>query len=282
MRVEEAVYNSLRHYPSLYKRDTYEESKREILHHYFIVLGSGIEWAYTKKPEDGGYLTEHEYYKRKKDEDGYPLQKYNKPYHKSGIKIDESYLKKCFEQKMFYVFPKVYGKADTLPIWEVDILTIWEDETDKIDTEIYDLSDVHREFSNTFYKFNPYPNFDKQFSPFWEGHRGSGGLKYIKDDWLEAAIEHLTDCKDFFENPETAATWVGKFNPRELKKDDEKWKLEGRKNGDRLLYYVSEKHWKGDYELLAKLMNEKQMNENLKFLNETLAKLDKIAKDRKA
>jgi hypothetical protein len=266
MRVDEAIYESLKEYPSLYVRPTYEESKRDILHHYFIVLGNGIDWAWTKNPEDGGYLTEPEYYKSKKDEDGYPLRKYNKPYNKSGIVIDEEYLVRCRTKRLFYVFSNdIHAFPKRHP-------RVWEDQIDTIDRKKYHLSEI-----DIHHTFHPYPNFQKGFSCFWENDYNSDGYKYIQEDWRLAAIEHLQYCKAWFENEdnikEDSKSHVSYFyNPESIEKRIAENK--GKKGFKQLSDYTKGFDWKGDFALLARLLNDKQLNSNLTFINETIERLE--------
>jgi hypothetical protein len=266
MKVEEVVYQSLRDHPTLYKRLTYEEARRDVLHHYFIVLGSGIEWAWTKVPEEGGYLTEHEFYKTKKNEDGYALQKYNKPYHKSGIVIDQEYLDKFFSQKLYYVWGKgEYG----IPNSRQEHPNVWEEDLHTVDLNRWIVHDV----AARDYPWQPYPNFKQTYSPFWED-----GCKYIQEDWRLAAIEHLEFCKDWFNTPENliaaAGTYTSYFNTAETIERSLR-ENEGKRGFLQREDYQRKYGWYGgDYSVLAELMNESYREECVEFIDETVDKLE--------
>src|SRR6218665_343241 len=62
MTVNDTVVKSVKSYPSLYLAKTFEESKFLVLHHYFCVLGNGIEWARNDNIHYG-YLTNQQYRK---------------------------------------------------------------------------------------------------------------------------------------------------------------------------------------------------------------------------
>lgn len=271
MKVDEAVYYSLKEHPTLYKKPTYEEARRCILHHYFIVLGSGIEWAWTKIPEDGGYLTEAEYYKTKKDEDGYALQKYNKPYNKSGIVIDQEYLDKFFSQKLYYV----WGRGEFgMPNISQKHPDVWEEDLHTIDLNRWEVCDV----ASGDYFWVPYPNFQKTYSPFWENKWNNNEWQYIQEDWRLAAIEHLEFCKNWFNTPENLLTAAGSHTSYFNTAETIERSLQENKGNKGFLQredYERKYDWSGsDYALLAARMNEHYRAECVEFIDETIVKLE--------
>lgn len=56
MRLKDYILKHTLEYPSLYLAHSYEESRLLVLEQCFLVLGNGLEWAHTKKPEQGGYM----------------------------------------------------------------------------------------------------------------------------------------------------------------------------------------------------------------------------------
>jgi hypothetical protein len=82
MKIADYISKQIQEHPSLYKDVDYEKSKLKVLNHTFFTIGNGLHTAYTEKPEEGGYITEHIYKKKK---DGY-AQFYNKPYGKEKYK----------------------------------------------------------------------------------------------------------------------------------------------------------------------------------------------------
>ena len=78
MKILDSVNESITQYPKLYLTKNYEHSKFLVLNHMFIVLGNGYEWAVTKNPKHGGYLTDEWEQKRT----------YNTPYGKKKCNVD--------------------------------------------------------------------------------------------------------------------------------------------------------------------------------------------------
>lgn len=261
MKVEEAVYASLVRCPTLYKRPSYEEAKRDVMHHYFIVLGNGLEWAHTKNPKHGGYLTGDKYYKR----DGEWVRKYDKPYHKSGVIIDQTYLDKFFSQKLYYVWAKDWTDGSGVTGKHPNV---WEEDLHTVDLTKWDLCEVNAGIFNS--DWEPYPNFDKKYSCFWEDK-----VKYIQDDWLEAAIEHLNVCKVWFLDDKKFVNSRYQVRANELEERHKNYKL----GCTDLLWYDKTFDWGGDFERLATLMNEKCRKESLQFIEETLGRLAQIQRN---
>jgi len=97
MKIADYISKQIQKHPSLYKDVDYEKSKLKVLNHTFFTIGSGLYTAYTEKPEEGGYITEHIYKKKK---DGY-AQFYNKPYGKEKYK---SIPKGYFDSKVYMIY----------------------------------------------------------------------------------------------------------------------------------------------------------------------------------
>lgn len=58
MKLEDYVKQSIVAYPILYLDKTYELSRLKVLNQIFLVLGNGMEWAWTKDPSKGGYMVD--------------------------------------------------------------------------------------------------------------------------------------------------------------------------------------------------------------------------------
>lgn len=205
VKVVDAINESITHYPSLYLKNTWEESRFDVLHHYFIILGAGVKWAYTKDPKAGGYLTTGGHYKK----NGEWVRKYDLPYGKEKFPLDSRFFKEpycelygldkkidfmlcpdlqsekkgCFLSEIPDNYVPAYGKHKR-PSKIAGVYTTYPD-NDRVG--MLGPQPKHR---------HPYPNFQKKYSIFWEP-----GAEYIQDDWREAAIEHLQFWLDYFNDP---------------------------------------------------------------------------------
>ena len=56
MTLEDAVALSIFHYPSLYSRTTFEESKTRVLDHYFLTIGNGIDYINPNNEKHAGWF----------------------------------------------------------------------------------------------------------------------------------------------------------------------------------------------------------------------------------
>ncbi len=281
MKVIDAVNSSIKRYPSLYLRQNWEDSKFAVLHHYFIILGTGVVWAITDQPEEGGYLTEPKYKKVKGEK--YPVRQLDRPYGQEVCKLDKRYYKESLyevcavdkemsqERKRYfrlldseYKQPKYVFQSDIkklkIPVRNVDPYR----EDSKHFLAIVNNSDINED------KGSPYPNFQKQYSCFWKPQ-----VEFIQDDWREAAIEHLTFWKEYFNDSERVKGYSSYPNPKDL--------------GEYILKHYSDKeNWiatvarqyefadfDGDFKKLAQHRWDKELLATQKFLKQTLHKLKK-------
>lgn len=220
MRVIDTVNKHLTAYPSLYLRKTWEESKFEILHHMFVVLGNGVEWAHTKDPHKGGYLTDPQSYKS----GGEWKRKYDLPYGKETFKLN----------------PKLFTE------------------------EIYEFGPISTN--------NPYPNFQKEYSCFWEP-----GFKYIQDDWRQAGYEHLLYWKNYFADDANTVDYHYRYKAKTVQEVIKNAK-EGAKGGNWVAYLRKQWEWptfdpnaNDDTNAADHWADEKK--KTLNFLDETLVRL---------
>jgi len=106
MKLKDHVEASITEYPSLYARSTYQESKLAVYDHLFLCIGTGYEWANTKDPKQGGYLT-------------YPVKKgYNIPYGRETFSNKD--LHRFFDKSEIYVSVRENKESFTEAkiIWE--------------------------------------------------------------------------------------------------------------------------------------------------------------------
>ena len=220
MNWTDTVNENIERWPTLFLRDTWEKSEFEVAHHYFIVLGNGLEWANTKDSSKGGYLISprnHRYqgeWKRNID----PPYRHNsktylnwwifdpalKKYHVSEIDHDESEERYFREKrsrsrnhvKKLFTEPEMYLSFDQNKILVVEYSTKYVKQLHKdyiwMAERIDATDDINRSSRS---EDGPYPNFQKKYSCFWEIDP-----QLIKPDWKEAGLAHLEFWKSWFDN----------------------------------------------------------------------------------
>lgn len=169
MKLEDSIYRSVLAYPSLYLKQTWQESRLSVLHQYFLVLGNGMVWAVGKNGKQEGYLTHSSHYKRNGDW----IRKIDPPYGKPTIKNKLS-------------FEEIWGYYITTEIdnIEEDRHGFWKDKNAEdlrklvhqriLEKDFYSLGELRE---------NPYP-FSENHWPF-----SKIDPKLIKPDWRAGMIE---------------------------------------------------------------------------------------------
>ena len=257
MTVIETVKNSIVKYPGPYACENFEDSKLNVLEQFFIVLGNGIEWAYTKDPKKAGYLTEPMHY-RKNDE---WTRKFDLPYGKRVCPVAN--IDRYFNEKMFTVYDKDYRtNHKTYYVFESDLGPYMDDAYMKLE------NDRNKRDS-------PYPNFQKQYSCFWEP-----GVEYIQEDWRLAGIQHLSYWQEYFKDPERVKTYshyhIGEKQVKSLQEYIEKYfQKEGKTIKQIAKEYEFPEFDGTNYQLMSAKRWEKELSSNLEFIEETIAKLSK-------
>ena len=217
MKVVDHVNQAINTYPSLYMLDNYENSTFAVLHHCLIVLGNGIEWADTGNPKTGGYLVQPRY--RKLHDDWMRIK--DKPYGKEKCELDP----RAFKEKTFYFEEIDTDRSDTLfLIGKSNFKTVFESDLKEL-KEKYKVCESHVDYVPGFHthwyfpinlydaRKNPYPNFQKKYSCFWEIEPG-----LIQEDWRVAGIEHLKFWQEYFNDPKRVKGYYRYKNLKELKK----------------------------------------------------------------
>ena len=99
MLLEDYIKKSISEYPSLYAKSNYKDSRISVLNQVFLVLGNGLDWAYTKNPKQGGYVVYPNYYKFKGDY----KRKYDLPYGKE--KYEGPDIERFFHEMYIEIYP---------------------------------------------------------------------------------------------------------------------------------------------------------------------------------
>jgi hypothetical protein len=311
MKIKDYINKKITEYPIIYLKEDYETSKFSVLHHIFIVLGNGCKWAYTKSPNKGGYLTDPKYYKKHDeyirkydqpygkekheldsrmftedvyelsvlDNNGYPKPDYSKPsrlYFSSNLKdIDVNYID---------------GEINDSLRLKVMIETEISDRnqnyneliTDKVNKIInpnndikFILEKIDKKFDTKWNKTqnNPYPNFQKKYSCFWEIEP-----HLIKDDWKEEGIKHLKYWQIYFNDPERYKNYA--YYPNDRNNNDLISRIESNyKNKENWVKKVCEDYqcpiFNGqNYQDMVDYRWNDHLNKVKEFLKETIERLE--------
>lgn len=216
MTLENAIYNAIITWPSLYYMVDLSLSRLHVLNHYFLVMGSGKELAYTKDPKRGGYFVSARY--------GKQARKYDPPYDK--IKVSKKIKEKINNGvRMYRIFP-VDVRLTRFYSGNIEYATtpIFEDQNSPIDyPEIYsEKQGKAAEFCVEFYPikkdstWRPYP-FSFYHLPFVEINPNYGkyncqtisgmtiaelreSKSLIQEDWIAGIIEIFREALKWFED----------------------------------------------------------------------------------
>ncbi|MGD9157691.1 MAG: hypothetical protein PVG39_04750 [Desulfobacteraceae bacterium] len=186
----EAVNN----YPLLFYYNTYEASKLAVLHHAFLVLGNGMEWAYTQDKSKGGYVVDPKYtYDKTKDE---YHRKFDPDYGTIVVKLDERLWKEDIYALTGPSAREEIFESDAKPYFSMPHVRK-EGEHPKPEHTHY-IYKITRES-----KVNPYPNFSKEFSKYWNIEPDM-----IQDDWRAEMIAQLKHWQTYFDDPERYKEYI--------------------------------------------------------------------------
>lgn len=303
MKVVDSVKKSFLLYPSLYARKTFDDVKFDVLHHELVVLGNGIEWAHTKDPNKGGYLVEPKSRKYR----GEWERIYDQPYGKFKVDIDiEPYLENEIYQLREIDHERTKESLkEWAPFINVDNISkksyhisevrdyhgrVFDNKKQTLFTEAefgklppntllpgekyntsckYFLRWIEKEESHN--RINPYPNFQKEYSCFWEP-----GFEFAQDDWKEAGYEHMLYWRDYFNDENRIKTYSHYPNAKELKQYIEKYHIgEGKTIKQVGKDYEFPEFDGKNYKEMSDARWEKDLKETKRFIKETLNRLKK-------
>lgn len=256
MTPEQTVNSSINAYPSLYAAGGLEQSKLRIYDHIFNVIGNGIR----DTEEYIEYMTIYE-----NTNVSQPPEKYM-----NGERLYHGYIDvEIFEAKGEKIyFPK--GKS-------IDGVF---SESEKV---------LHPEVKkwvgfNTVRNFDPYPNFSKEYSTFWQID-----TSILSQEWIGEIIWFYKKCQDFFNGPDahtyhyavpknekklqsTINAFENAFNRYSKDCNTEEEKNEAISNAYNLKY-------DGDTLDFITRKWETELNRILTFIDETITMLESIKQD---
>lgn len=283
MKVVDHVNQAINSYPSLYMYGNYEESTFMVLHHCFIVLGNGIEWAYTGDPKTGGYLTSPRH--RKVHDDWVRIK--DKPYGKEKCELDP----RAFKERIYYFEEIDADKPNKFMLIEksgADIKVVFESDLDELKKK-YKVCDgiedyipgIHTHFyfptrTEGLKRTAPYPNFQKKYSCFWEIEP-----QLIQEDWLIAGLDHLKYWQAYFNDEERIKGYYRYKERKSIKEyiityyknEPEKhpnW-IQDVRDGYEIQEFDGE-----NFEVFATIKWKKELKETKDFLSETIERLESV------
>lgn len=158
---EQYILASVEEYPSLYASTSYESAKMKVLDQLFNVNGNGIRDSEELAEELAFTPTDFEHAKK----------------YLTGEQTYYGYYKM-----------KDYGTFQFPENTPDDLSGVLESE------RVNYPKVVHWQACSLYEFTNPYPNFKKDYSIVWRSN-----FKDYGQDWINAAIDFYTKCKEYFE-----------------------------------------------------------------------------------
>lgn len=283
MKVIDYINLSINAYPALDMLENYEESSFNVLHHSFIVLGNGVEWANTGDPKTSGYLV----YPRYKEVKGECIRIKDKPYGEEKHELDP----RIFKEDLFYFYEIDFERSEKGFLFGTKSTTLFKSEMDALRKKYmaekcFDtVCDNKREYIHGFHthycspvpkyssRENPYPNFSKRYSCFWDTDP-----KLIQEDWRLAGIEHLEYWQKYFNDDERVKGYQHYKNSKSLEKWITTLYINNTKKSPDWIQSVRDDYgvqgFNGDnFEELATIRWEKDLQKTKAFLSGTIQRI---------
>jgi len=284
MKVIDCINKNINDWPSLYLMDNYEDSAFNVLHHYFIVLGNGVEWADTGDLKTGGYLVEPiarrvgDEWERMKDS----------PYGEEKHELDF----RAFKEKIYWVRVIDHATTKELEILMPDMNDVdntkamYESELIKLVKKGLAISKYSHLTHESLYYFSeiskhrsrekPYPNFKKEYSCFWEIEP-----HLIQKDWRLAGIGHLKYWRNYFNAPERVKNYHYYKNPKSLKEwITSHYKNKPEKYPDWIQTvrdnYEYQRFNGENFGEMSEIRWEKELSRTKMFISETIERLENV------
>jgi len=188
MKIKDYISRSIQSYPTLYKCDSYYESKLRVLNHIFFTNGNGLEVAETENSEDGGYVVEPKYKMDIKTDNWNRIK--DKPYGKEKYKE----LSKDYFDSIIY---QVCGLESPIEVINNGGDNVYY----RYDKKIKDREDFYHPRLVEIIKdnsFSPYP-FSKNFCIICDVYYNN---LFMQPDWIEESIILCKETLKYFFNEE--------------------------------------------------------------------------------
>lgn len=168
MKLSTLVKNCIINYPTLFVKETLEDSILNVYCHLFNVLGNGCRMAKTQDPKQGGYMVNCSDFL----EDG----EFDRPY----SSFEENFITDSQFEKL-----KLLHNCKRLP--EYALIELYEKNTNKI---------IKRSKMN----FKPYPYFDFELNYIL-------CAEFLQGDYKNAAIYYWDKVREYFSNEDNYCSY---------------------------------------------------------------------------
>lgn len=186
---DDYILSRIAAFPSLYCSDSYEASKIKVLDQLLNVIGNGI-----------------------RDDEELDEELIARPFDK------ERAMRICNGEPVFYGYFEVEDFGDNFKFGRGDSITALESEQADHPTVVHWMEASNTNKRNRFlgeeYRWNPYPNFQKQYSTVWQTD-----FKKLGPEWAKAVVWFYTKCQEYFAGDHSS--YHGAF-PSNLPAKDEK------------------------------------------------------------
>ncbi len=197
MKLKNYIFRCIYNYPSLYYKKTWEDTKRSILGHVFLTIGTGIDFV-----EKGGHFASDIKYNYKKI-----LPKGYSKRIKNLEKIAIIYNRDSADKKNYVAFGLIHSQynsrekilflKDFLLLNEKYLINGKTKETN-LNLDEYKVIDIYPEDENN--EWHPYP-FSLEYTPFWDEKKKCFIPKeLITRDWREGIVWIYKETKKWFED----------------------------------------------------------------------------------
>lgn len=187
MYVKDYIAKNINEYPLLYRFETYEKSAFAVLHHVFIVLGNGMEWADTEDPNKGGYITEPQY---DENDDGDYTRIKDAPYgEEKHTLVDPEFGEDGRAYKLAKLFKRTYDTVYDAPYpnFRREYSLFWEIDPKLIKPDWRQAAIEHLKHWEIYFN-------DPERFKYWSNYKNTKSCKeyvenYYKDkkpNWIEA------------------------------------------------------------------------------------------------
>lgn len=214
MKVIDFINKSICKYPSLYLFHDYVSSSITVLDHAFGTIGNGLEWANTKKEEQGGYLCEP----KNRRYNGEMVRTIDKPYGKEKSIVD---IAKMFNNKIMWI---ITDNNDDFVGTDEEYRLSYRRSCCNIVEDVA-LNNAKRrglkKYDMKYYGWCPYPYYKEEYHKLWDPK-----ARFIQEDWKMSALWWLSECIEFwndnarimccYENKNDYCICVEKEKPRAL------------------------------------------------------------------
>lgn len=258
MTADEAFNVSMNKHASLYSANSLEEAKLKYYDQIFNTIGNG--YRDMKEFKDGHTVTA------------------------KNIQLTQSFAEKYITgEPLFYAYTEVEEKYGYKSGKESSSLPgLYTKEELKLMPEVVHTMQANANYFKEDYNFNPYPNFQKEYSLVWDD------ISKLDKSWPESALVFYKKCQNYFSSdavsnyyyacPKDNETEKWERSIESFEKNFTRYKTEGMTQ-DEYHQKVSKEYeveYSGDTKDFIKRRWEKEHARINEFLDETIERLESI------